>query len=353
MRRRAQRLVDHRYVASMVWIIGGTSAFLVLLTLILGPLSWQIAGNTVRRLHGREQADALNAVRQTMLTALGGTAAIVAVGFTVRTYYLSRRGQVTERFGKAVTQLASDKLEERLGGIHALEHIMIESPADHTAVIGVLCAFVRTHTLLPSEQRKRFRAARRIRSDQKLPSLNTELAPDIDAAMIALARRPVREESNRPDLRSTSLVGLSLRTYDFAVPPRLTRMFLTGADLRRADLRGADLRGTIANGADFRWAALHQANLSRTSLSRVDLRWANMGKADLTNALLDGADLRETGGLTAEQLSSAMLDKDTRLSQELANDPWVKARLVECASLQDQDPWACPPPTPKPPGAGV
>src|SRR5689334_22398281 len=100
VRRRAQRLVHHRYVASMVWIIGGTSAFLVLLTLILGPLSWQIAGNTVRRLHGREQADALNAVRQTMLTALGGTAAIVAVGFTVRTYYLSRRGQVTERFGK-------------------------------------------------------------------------------------------------------------------------------------------------------------------------------------------------------------------------------------------------------------
>ncbi|MGW5686571.1 hypothetical protein [Nonomuraea sp. NPDC003754] len=56
-------------------------------------------------------------------------------------------GQVTDRFGKAVGQLASDKLEERLGGIHALEHVMSESAVDHTAVIGVLCSFVRARTM--------------------------------------------------------------------------------------------------------------------------------------------------------------------------------------------------------------
>jgi hypothetical protein len=348
MRRRTQRLVRHRHVIRMAWVIGGTSILLALLMVVLGPFSWQIAGNTVRRLRGREQADALNAVRQTILTALGGAAAIIAVGFTVRTYYLSRRGQVTDRFGKAITQLASDKLEERLGGIHALEHVMAESQADHAAVVGVLCAFVRTRTLLLPEQRKRFRAIRQQHGDQKAPPHDTELAADIDAAMIALARRPEREEPNRPDLRRTSLVGLSLRIYDFAFAPRLTRMFLTGADLRRADLRGANLRGTIATGADLRWAWLHEANLSRARLSRVDLRWASMNRTNLAGALLDGTDLREARGLTAEQLSGAMLDKDTRLPDDLADDPWVKARLVDCASVQDQGPWACPPPTPKP-----
>jgi hypothetical protein len=93
---------------------------LALLILTLGPVSWLIAGTSVMRLHGVDQADAINAVRQTVLTGLAGAAALVALGFTVRTYYLSRHGQVTDRFGKAISQLASNKLEERLGGIHAL-----------------------------------------------------------------------------------------------------------------------------------------------------------------------------------------------------------------------------------------
>ncbi|WP_274918301.1 hypothetical protein [Streptomyces sp. WZ-12] len=33
--------------------------------LVLGPVSWLVAGDTVRSLHGRERADAVNAVRQT------------------------------------------------------------------------------------------------------------------------------------------------------------------------------------------------------------------------------------------------------------------------------------------------
>jgi uncharacterized protein YjbI with pentapeptide repeats len=341
----------HRSIAVMAWSAVAVAALLALLVVALGPLSWQIAGGSVRRLHGKDRADALNAVRQTVITAIGGAAALVALGFTVRTYYLSRRGQVTDRFGKAITQLASGRLEERLGGIHALEHVMAESPRDHDAVVGVLSAFVRTRTLLSPSKRARFSPISLLRRDRNSPPPHPELPADVDAAMIVLARRPKRDEPNRPDLRRTSLAGLSLRIYDFAFPPRLTGMFLTVADLRGADLRGADLRGTIAAEADLRWAFLQQADLSHTCLSRADLRWALMAKANLTGALLDGADLRDALGLTAEQLSRAMIDQRTGLSPDLATDPWVKARLADCLSLEGTDPWACPPPTPAPPGA--
>jgi hypothetical protein len=136
--RSAHWLRRHRDIAGAAWLILGLAMALGLLIFTLGPASWLIAGTSVMRLHGGDQADAINAVRQTVLTGLAGAAALVALGFTVRTYYLSRRGQVTDRFGKAISQLASNKLEERLGGIHALEHVMAESATDHTAVVGVL-----------------------------------------------------------------------------------------------------------------------------------------------------------------------------------------------------------------------
>jgi hypothetical protein len=326
----------------------GSGIVIGVILVILGPLAWLVAGDSVRRLSGAAQASAINNVRGTLLTALGGSAALVALAFTVRTYYLSRRGQVTDRFNKGVVQLASDKLEERLGGIYTLEQVMAESPADHAAVLGMLCAFVRTRTLLPpppdEELRNRIDPV-----DQEEPAFGTEPLPDIDAAMIAIARRPSRAEANRPDLRRTALVGIGLRIYDFTEAPRLTRMFLTASDLRNADLRGADLRGTIATGIDLRWAHLSQANLSRSSFSRAQMRGVSFIKANLMGAMLDDADLREAEGLTAQQLSCAFFDDRTLFSPELSDDPWVKARLADCMALPgDAGPWACPPPTPKP-----
>lgn len=44
------------------------------------------------------------------------------------------RGQVTGRFSTVIGQLASDKLEERLGAVYGLEHVLAESPQDHATV---------------------------------------------------------------------------------------------------------------------------------------------------------------------------------------------------------------------------
>jgi hypothetical protein len=46
-----------------------------------------------------------------------------------------KQRRITESYSKAVSQLASDKLEERLGGIFTLERISKESADDYWAVM--------------------------------------------------------------------------------------------------------------------------------------------------------------------------------------------------------------------------
>jgi hypothetical protein len=117
-----------------VGVVAVAAGLVGLVIWLLGPGSRWAGGSTIAALHGKERADAVDAVRKTLLAAAGGTAALIGLSFTGRTFYLSRRGHLTDRYTKAIAQLASDKREERLGGIYALEHLMVESPRDHDTV---------------------------------------------------------------------------------------------------------------------------------------------------------------------------------------------------------------------------
>ncbi|MFD9506539.1 pentapeptide repeat-containing protein [Streptomyces mirabilis] len=129
-------------------------------------------------------------------------------------------------------------------------------------------------------------------------------------------------------------------------------MFLTWADLRRADLRGVDLTRAILNGAELCQAWLGSTRLDHAHLSRADLRGARLDGATLSGADFASADLRDTHSLTAEQLSGAFIDENTRLPPELAADPWVVARLADCRSWREQHAAneLPPPSTPRPAG---
>src|SRR5215211_5252617 len=61
---------------------------------------------------------------------------------------LTRQGQITERFTRAIDQLGNESLEIRLGGIYALERIDKESPERtyHGTVMEVLTAYVRENS---------------------------------------------------------------------------------------------------------------------------------------------------------------------------------------------------------------
>lgn len=63
---------------------------------------------------------------------------------------LQERRNLTDRFIKAVEMLGAsdgDKpvLEQRLGGIYALEKLAAESTEDHVQIMEVLCAYIRTN----------------------------------------------------------------------------------------------------------------------------------------------------------------------------------------------------------------
>jgi hypothetical protein len=78
-----------------------------------------------------------------LLQALGGLVLAAGAYFTGRTFALNREGQITERFTRAVEQLADEKLDIRLGGIYALERIARDSETHYEPVIEVLAAFLR------------------------------------------------------------------------------------------------------------------------------------------------------------------------------------------------------------------
>jgi hypothetical protein len=75
-----------------------------------------------------------NEAMATFMQAVGALVLFISAGigvyWTARQVDISREGQITERFTRAVDQLGSDNLDVRLGGIHALGRIAKDSPPD-------------------------------------------------------------------------------------------------------------------------------------------------------------------------------------------------------------------------------
>ncbi|MFJ6579281.1 hypothetical protein ACIQMY_25380 [Streptomyces sp. NPDC091368] len=56
---------------------------------------------------------------------------------------MTREAQVTERYVAAIKLLASDSQTERIGGVHSLHRIALDSPRDRNTIIQVLAVFHR------------------------------------------------------------------------------------------------------------------------------------------------------------------------------------------------------------------
>ncbi|WP_158603460.1 pentapeptide repeat-containing protein [Micromonospora radicis] len=211
--RRVAKFTKLSAAASLITLLAGAA---VLLFLLLGPIAWW--ATPAKHLAGKDKADARNNTRQVLLAGVGGIGLLVGASFTARTYFLARRGQVTERYGKAVAQLSSEKLVERLGGIYALEHVMADSVTHHETVCSVLAAFVREEA-----------------RGEAGGDAGDRVATDVEAAVVVLGRRPRRREQTLVDLTGARLTGADL----------------TGADLEGAVLgtSAADLRADLRPGA--------------------------------------------------------------------------------------------------------
>jgi uncharacterized protein YjbI with pentapeptide repeats len=273
-----------------------------LLVLLLGPIAWW--ATPAKHLSGKDKVDARNSTRQVLLTAVGGLALLTGLAFTARTFLLTRRGQFTDRYVKAIPQLASESLTERLGAIYGLEHIMFESQADHSTIVEILSTFIRENA----------RASSSSDHELEVESESVDVKPrprtDIQAALTVLARRPKRREFGRLDLSGTDLRGADLRWARFdAVDLRAAR--LDHANLSRAKLEHAFLRHARLDHARLVYTKLNWADLIDASLNSTNLGGANLSDADLRGASLSGAHLREADmrrvGLSGAVLINAHL----------------------------------------------
>jgi hypothetical protein len=131
------------------WLIGGIGALVLVLA-----VAWVLFVPAADWLARHDVGTATPALRQTarddargrLLTLGAGLFAAGALVFTVRNFALSREGQVTDRYTKAITQLGDEKLDVRIGGIYALERVARDSARDHPTVMEVLTTFIREHS---------------------------------------------------------------------------------------------------------------------------------------------------------------------------------------------------------------
>ena len=230
--------------------------------------------------------------------ALGGAVIFLSIFFTWRNIQISKSGQITDRFTKAVEQLSSsDKdLTARLGGIYALERIAKDSERDHWIVMEVLIMYIRERTSTEND-------------------LNRPTS-DVQAALWVLGRRVY----TRDVVKSFTVIYLS-------------RAYLKGANLFRAHFEGAWMpninledsklqeiyleRANLSNaqlqGANLSNAQLQGANLSNAQLQGANLSNASLEGASLVGTHLEGIDLTNTKGLEQKQIESAFGSLSTKL----------------------------------------
>ena len=237
------------------WTLGGIAAvgLAPAAARVLMPAGDWLAHHDVSSAKEPLPQTARDAARGRLLTLGAGLLATGALVFTARRFVLSRDGQVTDRYTKAIEQLGSEKLDVRIGGIHALERVARGSARDHPAVMEMLAAFIREHSHEPWPP-----------PDPCGQVRERSLRPDVYAAITVVGRRLTERDIRPIDLTRANL----------------TRANLTGADLARADLGGARLTGANLTRAD-----LTGADLTDADLADADLSCAELTRAELTGAL--------------------------------------------------------------------
>ncbi|MBT2367008.1 pentapeptide repeat-containing protein [Streptomyces sp. ISL-10] len=305
-----------------------TAAFAVALAL-LAAIVWFLPGVVVdhdlagANVEPKERLSAVNNVRATLLQAVGGLAIFAGAYVAWRQMrvgqeglHATREGQITDRFGQAVDQTGSDKLDVRIGGLYSLWRVAEHSHRDREAVIAIMAAFLRIHLPWPPSSPDAPAADAPINS---VPPLETR-APDAQVALTCLGvlgegRRPEWLNLIATDLRRADCDGLHLQgvILDRACMAAasvfrvdLTRASLAGAILRQAELATSILRAARCVDADLRGARLVETDLAEADFTDADLREADLSGAWAAGTVFRRADLRMTNLRNAD-LSTADL----------------------------------------------
>jgi hypothetical protein len=304
------------WLRSIQWLVGGIVIVVVVLALawvLFVPAADWVAMHDVGSAKGQLLQTARDAARGRLLTLGAALFAVGALVYTARNFALSREGQVTDRYTKAIEQLGSDKLDVRIGGIYALERVAGDSATDHPTVMEVLAAFIREHSREP------WPPPATGEPGTDTPGRTTR--PDVQAAVTVIGRRNMRQ-----DRQPINLTGANLGRADLT-SANLTRAGLGFANLTSAGLFSADLFSAHLFRADLTGANLGRANLTDANLTSADLTSADLTFANLTNASLYSADLTDAD-LTGADLTSADLSSAELSSAELTGARWPEESSV-------------------------
>jgi hypothetical protein len=246
----------------------------------------------------RDRYNLQNELVKDLFQIAGALLILLGFYFTNRTIAVSREGQVTDRFNKAIDHLGNDKVEIRIGGICALARIARDSRKDRVEIAELLCAFIQQNTEARSE---------------------SALRRDIRSALRTIGSRDWTDTlpDSMVDLSGTHLPKADLRALRFD-SASFAGADLRGANFENASLRSCDFAGAQCAGAYFRNADLRDANLTAADFSDASLRDSQLSGAsllgsNLCNASLIGAKMGAARFVTLDQIRDAIVDGATEL----------------------------------------
>jgi uncharacterized protein YjbI with pentapeptide repeats len=280
--------------------------------------------------------------RSSLMAAFVGVAATFGAYVGLKQLTVSREGQITERFTKAIDQLGSEKVDVRLGGIYALERLSSDSMVDHSPIAEILTAFIREHSKWPPTDQPTM-IVDEFTGVKLWPT--RDRATDVQAALTVLGRRSTVQRSmvqrldlTFSDLRSARMVSSHFERASFRgsnlQQASLAGTFLEDAILAQADLTGALLIGAKAQSATFEGAILHSTDLYGADLQEavfsgaicqytqfiecgmdgVNFHQAFLDCADFSGSSLIAADFSEVNSLITYVL--ARMQKELDITEE-------------------------------------
>ena len=305
-----------------------------------------------------ERIELENKLRATLAQTLGGAIVLIGLFFawkritaTERTVEVSKQGQITERFTRAVSQLGAShenggkKLETRLGGIYSLERIARESEENHWPVMEILTAYVRENARPKQKPTPRVETILVEGGEpEKFPPsvLIPRITADIQAILTVLGRRTWTYqdgEEHRLNLINTNLQGAVLTGANLQgailFRANLQKAMLYKSNLLDAVLDESDLQECNLNYADLQRASLRRARLQKAHLMGARLQHGKLVGTHLSGADLRGADLRGAN-LEAAKLRGTNLQKAKLMGANLGSASLERANLGE-ANLEGAD----------------
>ncbi len=98
------------------------------------------------------ELDVIRTVGGIMIAAGGALTLLLAARRQAHTERDSGEQRITELYTRAVDQLGAEKAPVRLGGLHALERVAQNNPAQRQTIVDVICAYLRMPFTPPDDQ---------------------------------------------------------------------------------------------------------------------------------------------------------------------------------------------------------